>query len=148
MGKRSDFPRIDKDAYDTPEAAVIPLLPHLPKRPFTFWEPCAGRGDLMDHLFKLTKAECSLASDIVPRADGIEQYDALKGIKDISADYIITNPPWSRDLLHPMIESFSSMAPTWLLFDADWMHTKQSSRFMKFCMKQKKLLLVLFIKSS
>ena len=25
-----------------------------------------------------------------------------------------------------MIEQFSNMAPTWLLFDSDWMHTKQS----------------------
>jgi hypothetical protein len=25
-----------------------------------------------------------------------------------------------------MIEHFSKQAPTWLLFDADWMHTKQA----------------------
>jgi hypothetical protein len=26
-----------------------------------------------------------------------------------------------------MIEHFSNLRPTWLLFDADWMHTEQSS---------------------
>jgi hypothetical protein len=138
MGKRSDFPRIDKDAYDTPKAAVIPLLYYLPDE-FTYWEPCAGRGLLVEHFDILTKGKCYLASDIVPRADGIEQYDALKNIKDLpistttTFDYIITNPPWSRDLLHPMIDSFARLAPTWLLFDADWMHTRQSAQYMKLC---------------
>ena len=32
-----------------------------------------------------------------------------------------------------MIEHFSSVANTWLLFDADWMHTKQSGEYMKHC---------------
>ena len=44
-------------------------------------------------------------------------------------DYIITNPPWTRTLLHEMIVLFSDLLPTWLLFDADWMHTVQSSPF-------------------
>ena len=43
------------------------------------------------------------------------------------ADMIITNPPWDTKILHPMIEHFRSQNTTWLLFDADWMHTKQSS---------------------
>ena len=29
-----------------------------------------------------------------------------------------------------MIEYFTAFRPTWLLFDADWMHTKQSASFM------------------
>ena len=29
MGRRSNFQRIDKDAYDTPPEAVLPLLPYL-----------------------------------------------------------------------------------------------------------------------
>ena len=43
------------------------------------------------------------------------------------ASMFITNPPWDRKVLHPLIEHLSSVAPTWLLFDADWMHTKQSA---------------------
>jgi len=40
MGKRSDFERVERDFYPTPEAAVLPLLPHLPDSYFTFIEPC------------------------------------------------------------------------------------------------------------
>jgi hypothetical protein len=29
MGKRSDFPRVHRDDYETPAAAVLPLLPWL-----------------------------------------------------------------------------------------------------------------------
>ena len=49
------------------------------------------------------------------------------------ADLIITNPPWDRDVLHPLIDVFSNMLPTWLLFDADWMHTKQAIPFLTRC---------------
>ncbi len=48
----------------------------------------------------------------------------------LEADYIITNPPWDRKLLHPMIEYFTAFRPTWLLFDADWIHTKQSVQYL------------------
>jgi hypothetical protein len=43
---------------------------------------------------------------------------------------IITNPPWDRTLLHPLIEKLSDLRPTWLLFDADWVHTKQSINYL------------------
>jgi hypothetical protein len=59
----------------------------------------------------------------------------LEAVNVSGADYIITNPPWDRKILHPMIEHFSSMRPTWLLFDADWMHTKQSTPYMDYCQK-------------
>jgi hypothetical protein len=43
MGKRSEFKRLVRDAYDTPAEAVAPLLPWL--RPDArFIEPCAGAG--------------------------------------------------------------------------------------------------------
>ena len=48
---------------------------------------------------------------------------------------IITNPPWERDPLHAMIKKFSAHAPTWLLFDADWMHTGQAAPFAGLCKK-------------
>ena len=49
------------------------------------------------------------------------------------ANLIITNPPWSRDILHDLIMGFSKIAPTWLLFDADWAFTKQSRFYMAYC---------------
>lgn len=45
-------------------------------------------------------------------------------------DLIITNPPWSRPVLHPMIEKFMSLGKeTYLLFDSDWMFTKQATPY-------------------
>ena len=125
MGKRSDFERKPRDFYPTPIEAVTPLLSHLNEH-FMFVEPCAGNGALVNHLE--TKGICTWASDIEPQADGIFAYDYDKLTEEelIEADYIITNPPWDRKILHPMIEFFSPKRPTWLLFDADWMHTKQS----------------------
>ncbi len=130
MGKRSNFDRVDRDFYPTPREAVVPLLPHLP--PVTFYaEPCAGDGALI-WLLDEAGAMCVHASDITPKHDGVDTLDALQiGWQHIeSANCFITNPPWSRDILHPLIVHFSDMMPTWLLFDADWMHTKQSAPYM------------------
>ena len=48
---------------------------------------------------------------------------------------VITNPPWNRKILHPMIENFIQYNGAWLVFDANWMHTKQSIELMKYCKK-------------
>jgi hypothetical protein len=50
-------------------------------------------------------------------------------------DFYITNPPWDRKILHPIIELLSSLSPTWLLFDADWPHTQQSTPYMESLVK-------------
>ena len=49
------------------------------------------------------------------------------------AERNITNPPHSRHLLHPLIVHLSSIAPSWLLIDADWMHTKQAIPYLPAC---------------
>lgn len=134
MGKRSNFERIERDFYPTPYEAVVPLMSHINKQ-FRFSEPCAGDGSLIKHLecFGMMKY---WASDIKPMANGIVEADALLVTNPLSrADCIITNPPWDRKILHPMIEHFRTKTSTWLLFDADWMHTKQSAPYMQFCKK-------------
>lgn len=142
MGKRSSFEPRKNDAYDTPLEAVKPLLDHLPPATL-FIEPCAGRGDLVAFL----QAEghiCTGAFDIEPREPqfkinsqflpaGIAKRDALKFKADkhyYPSDMIITNPPWSRDLLHALIFHFYWQRPTWLLFDADWKHTEQAQPYL------------------
>ena len=134
MGKRSNFERKPRDFYPTPIEAVEPLLPHLPEE-FSFAEPCAGDGALVKHLE--TKGVCTWASDIEPQAEGIykRSYDELSFDELIDSEYVITNPPWDRTILHPMIEFFAPKKKTWLLFDADWMHTKQSRQYMPWCRK-------------
>lgn len=126
MGKRSNFERIPRDFYPTPYEAVRPLLPHLPPES-RFIEPCAGGGALIAHLERHGH-KCVLAYDIEPRRDGIQLADA-RHIIAASAPLRITNPPWQRGLLHELITHLSQYGPTWLLFDADWMHTRQSAPY-------------------
>lgn len=131
MGKRSSFERIPRDFYPTPESAVLPLLPHLAAGTW-FCEPCAGDGALVRHLEQAGHC-CTYASDIEPRGQSIARLDAADLTEKhqwMRWDVIITNPPWSRDILHPLISHLSALKPTWLLFDADWMHTKQAGPFM------------------
>ena len=143
MGKRSSFERVERDFYPTPLAAVLPLVPHIDPD-VSYWEPCAGEGDLINNISELCPLSfCVAAMDIEsPDADRfdnwhnmLERGDSLKADAPMDADYIITNPPWDRKILHPMIERFSKLRPTWLLFDADWMHTKQSAPFMPYLRK-------------
>lgn len=130
MGKRSDFERNPRDFYPTPEAAVLPLMPFL-DRGETFIEPCAGDGALVRHLEK-HGLHCAGQYDIEPQAPGIVQQDYID-LKSCGADYIISNPPWDRTLLHPMIDHWRKLAPTWLLFDADWSHTRQARPYLDYC---------------
>lgn len=134
MGKRSNFERVERDFYPTPREAVLPLLPHLEPGAI-FAEPCAGDGALIEALESFGHY-CGWAGDIEPRSARVLGKNSMD-MKDDSfvATCIITNPPWDRKILHPMIEHFVSMRPTWLLFDADWMHTKQSSEMIKRCSK-------------
>ncbi|MFD2206616.1 hypothetical protein [Kiloniella antarctica] len=132
MGKRSDFERKPRDSYWTPYEAVIPLLPHLHKGS-TFEEPCAGNGQLQDFIEQAGHL-CTYSCDIEPQRNDIAKFDAFH-INKTNADFFITNPPWDRKILHPLIVHLSDIAPTWLLFDADWMHTKQSAELMKRCVK-------------
>ena len=133
MGKRSNFERNPRDFYPTPKEAVIPLLPHLPEKGL-FAEPCAGDGRLIEHIEELTSLSGYWMTDIEPHADFIGNGDALTD-KIVGCDICITNPPWDRKILHPLIDNLSNQLPTWLLFDADWMHTKQSVPYIKMCSK-------------
>jgi hypothetical protein len=50
-----------------------------------------------------------------------------------AADAIITNPPYTRDVMHRLIEHFQRIAPTWLLLDSDWASTLQAAPFLPSC---------------
>ena len=133
MAKRSNFKRVERDYYPTPYEAVVPLFPHLPSDGFTYCEPCAGDGRLVLHLLS-AGSQCVSAYDIEPQVEWVERKDALTTLTG-NIDYFITNPPWDRKILHPLILHLSMQAPTWLLFDADWMHTKQAIPYLKYCQK-------------
>ena len=132
MGKRSTFERRERDFYPTPAEAVGPLLRHLePETPFI--EPCAGNGALAEHLGRAGH-RCVCAIDIEPQRYDVNRGDALEidffasGPRE-HGEVFITNPPWGRRTLHSLIVHLSDQAPTWLLFDADWVHTHQAAPF-------------------
>jgi hypothetical protein len=122
MGKRSEFPRLPRDAYDTPAAAAAPLLPHLAPRT-RFVEPCAGNGCLIEHL-EAAGHVCVGRYDLPDDARAASYAEAKDGA------IFVTNPPWSRPTLHQIIINLSNQSCTWLLIDADWPHTLQSIPFM------------------
>lgn len=128
MGKRSNFARFERDLYSTPSPAVVPLLRFL--APGTrFCEPCAGNGALIDHL-EAAGHHCVTAWDVAPGRQDIRTADAREVTLEAGIDCCITNPPWSRPMLHAIIYNLSRQFPTWLLIDADWKHTRQAAPYM------------------
>ena len=128
MGRRSNFKRIDKDAYDTFDRKAYPPLLRQLTRPVKFWEPCGGKYDMAEALEEAGH-DCVIASDIAPRDERVFRVDAMdvtaEDVDCTGVEYIITNPVWSRPLMHRMIWNFSGFRPTWVLFDAAWAHTTQ-----------------------
>jgi hypothetical protein len=142
MGKRTphDERKARKEAnkhdlWPTPYKPILPLLPHL--EPGTrFIEPCAGDGRLIGYLQEHGHV-CEGAWDIEPQDECIRQLDARYLVTGVDRHKlkIITNPPWTRALLHPLIVHFAGQHDTWLLFDADWAHTQQANPYLRFCEK-------------
>ena len=130
MGKRSNFKRNKHDKYPTPFAAMPFLFQQLPTG-IRFCEPCAGDGVMVEYLCA-EGHRFAAAWDIKPGVKWVDKQDArTRQIGNI--DCFITNPPWSRDVLHPIIDNLSAQHPTWLLFDADWIHTRQSNGLWQRC---------------
>jgi hypothetical protein len=118
MGKRSHFERIAREDYTTPAAAVAPLLQWLPQGS-RYLEPCVGGASrLVEHL--TSAGHILVSAHDLPTDARSARYGIPPGA------VIITNPPWSRPVLHEIIVNLSDQAQTWLLIDADWVHTQQS----------------------
>lgn len=143
MGKRSDYERKKNDFYVTQISSLKSLVPHIPSGA-TYIEPCYGTGAIERGLNKLCDAVCVARFDMYP--DDYENditptwADATVATYGNDADFFITNPPWDRSkksgyMLHRIIENLASQKPTWLLFDADWMHTKQAAPYLEYCIK-------------
>jgi hypothetical protein len=129
VAKRSDFKRRKHDAYQTIDARAVRLLkPHL-RGVRTFAEPCVGAGYLVADLQRLG-LECTYRDDVVN--DGVDAL-TLTAADLNGTDAIITNPPWTRALLHPLILHFQKLKPTWLLFDADWAYNRAAVLYLDQC---------------
>jgi hypothetical protein len=122
MGKRSSFPRLDRDNYPTPYKATTPLLECLKPRT-KFIDPCCGAGCLVAH-FESAGHVCVGRYDLPDRDVVSARYD------DVEPDAIfLTNLPWRRDVLHPAIINLSNERPLWTLLDAGWLFTMQAAPF-------------------
>ena len=135
MGKREEVkkPKSARDFYATIDPdAVIPLLPYIDGK--TYAEPCYGKGDLVRLLGD--SAKCLWKSDIHWQKGVNYQRDATTIDLDtfLGIDLIITNPPFSRSVLLPMLDHLvHSGKPVWLLLPADIMHNKYMSHYMDRC---------------
>ena len=109
MGKRSSFPRLDRDNYPTPYKATTPLLECLKPRT-KFIDPCRDAGCLVAH-FESAGHVCVGRYDLPDRDVVSARYD------DVEPDAIfLTNLPWRRDVLHPAIINLSNQRPLWTIF--------------------------------
>lgn len=137
MGKRSSFKRNPRDLYKTCDPrAVKALLPHI-KDVTVYAEVCAGDSDLVRLLMPYGKVPV-VQYDIHPLNRYVERRDvfSLRPCDLRGASTIITNPPWDRAVLHPLIMHLMSLGvDVWLLFDAAWAHTIQSAPYMLYCRK-------------
>ncbi len=137
MGKRSSFTRVERDYYRTFDPKAGDSLAPFVKHGDMYIEPCAGDGSLIRNLDRIGLS-CLSATDIEPYGPMIEKWDALNLDRidcPSSCEWIITNPPWDRKILHQMIARFQAIRPTWLLFDAGWMFTRQARPFLDSCAK-------------
>lgn len=155
MGKYSDNERNDRDYYPTPIKGVQPLFKHL-KPNSSFIEPCWGDGRLVDHIEENTDATCVYGSDVDPQFKlnsrnepitptnySVGTHSALDPILSeiadrTQADYFITNPPWlnskaSGYLLNTLINSLSSIRPTWLLLKGAYLFNQRSAQSISVC---------------
>jgi hypothetical protein len=131
------FEKRPRDFYATPFKAATALIGHLPQG-FSFCEPCAGAGALVEHLEALFGASCYAPFDIEPQANWITKADGI----DLSSeavqycDYIITNPPFTWALMTPLLNKWLTLdMGVVLLLPADFMHNVRFAQYLPVCEK-------------
>lgn len=127
VGRWDNFTKFEKreqDYWPTPQSAVVPLLPFIDTIRM-FAEPCVGEGHIVRWLENdQRKATWTSDAEVDART---HQYPTN------TFEAFITNPPWSRPVMHEIIENLRRQKTTWMLIDADWMHTKQAIEYLKYC---------------
>lgn len=114
---QTKFARNPRDYYSTWDPRALPPLLRFLQPGTVFVEPCAGRGALVDQLTAAGHI-CHSAFDIEPQRFDIARRDVLDMKWRPRRGMFITNPPWKRQLLLPIIRHLAYQAPTWLLLDA------------------------------
>jgi len=130
MGKYSANEKIPRDKWPTPYHALEPLLPFLTPQT-RFIEPCANDGRLIRHMQRHGHI-CVGALDIEPRHPSVKQGDATKA-RWKNPPLFVTNLPFSRDLMHRLIDHLAEQAPLWTIIQSDWAYTSQATEYMAYC---------------
>lgn len=116
--------------YPTLPSTIEPLLPLLPKRT-RFIEPCAGDYSLAGYL-EQHGHECVFASDLEPRHEEVCVRDAGKhDFRSIQADMVITNFPYRKQLLKPILENLIPQIDIWMVIYSSWLDTLWAAKFME-----------------
>lgn len=134
MSKRNQsFERVSRDYYPTIDPKAIPpnLLKHI--RGKTYAEPFYGEGDMEDLLMDV--ATCKWRSDIRETVGCSSVRDALTlTSSDLEGcDLVVSNPPYQKDVLLPLLDHLVSLKPTWLLLPSDLMFNGYMAPYMKQC---------------
>ena len=130
MGRHSNYKENrPRDYWPTVDpSSVKPLIPFV--KGLNFYEPCIGDGSLVN-LLREGGVNCVGGSDIEPIGEGVKKDATKLTEKDVEgADCFITNPPFSWDMLQPMLESLPKLRPTWLLLPSGFMFNKRSAKYM------------------
>ncbi|WP_315792684.1 class I SAM-dependent methyltransferase [Bradyrhizobium sp. SZCCHNRI1002] len=86
----SEYPRVDRDRYETPPEAVAVLMPYLPPRLY-LWEPACASGKMVRALAAAGHSvRCGDIADAGGGTDFLKVETAPRGIQGI-----VTNPPYS-----------------------------------------------------
>lgn len=147
MGKRSNFAKRARDYYATPLDPIKPLVGYLLGQ--TYAELCVGGGDLVSGISLLTfrladKPTCGFASDIQPDTKRLAanvptlKYTRRNALtitpRDLTGiDCIVTNPPFSWNVLSRLLPVWLNLKPTWLLLPSDMANNVRFSKFMCHC---------------
>jgi len=129
--KKEKSPR---DYYSTIDPdAIKPLLPYLHDK--KYYEPCGGSGELITLVNALSNAKCLGSCDIHPLKEGIIQKSCMSlSQKDLlGVDFLLSNPPFTKENLLPMIDHLASLKPTWLLLPADMLHNLYMVQHLRYC---------------
>jgi hypothetical protein len=88
-----------------------------------FVDPCAGAGALADQLTEAGRV-CAAMFDIEPLREDILRADA----RELGLFWeVITNPPFTRKLMHEIMLHCARQVPSWFLVEADWLMTQQAA---------------------
>ncbi len=144
MARKSTFDRVPNDWYATPRHAVLPLIPYLPQSPFTFMNPCAGRGHGIARLAEEAPQGICTAAFWIP-GNGTQPEPAAPAPGKIVlgnswddedsnfvenwpsrsvASMIISNPVYRNDWLFPLLtRAVADGRPSWWLIPSDKLFT-------------------------